>query len=246
MINWSEDDRLWTAMAPALSKPERYSQARKDVGFIEAAMELRKGSAVLDMGCGAGTHATAFALRGYIVTAVDQSECLLHLAVKYAKQNNLPIEFVQGDMRRFVRPFAYDLACSLYFSFAYFDDTINVRILKNIHQSLQSDGVFVLDTIGNGFVNECGNIFTDVEIQGSVYSCHRSFDTEHSMLSEIWTVISNGISQQFSTMQRFYQPHELMNMLQAARFKEIEISASLDLTSTYNNDSQRMVAYARA
>jgi cyclopropane fatty-acyl-phospholipid synthase-like methyltransferase len=204
MIQWSEDDQLWASMAPALSKPERYSQARKDVELIETSLQLRSDTAVLDLGCGAGVHAIAFASHGYKVTAVDQSKCLLSLAIDCAAKNNLSIEFIRDDMRQFVRPCAYDLVCSLYSSFAYFDDTVNVRVAENIHRSLRPGGDFMLDTIGERHFVECGEVFTNVNINGSVYSCHRSFDTQRSLLCELWTVICDGKSQQFSTKQRFY------------------------------------------
>ena len=48
--------------------PERTEQ---EVDFIEAALALAPGDAVLDLACGFGRHAIRMAKRGFRVTGVD-------------------------------------------------------------------------------------------------------------------------------------------------------------------------------
>jgi SAM-dependent methyltransferase len=109
---------------------------------------VREGSTILDLACGPGAHAVEFAIRGYLVTGVDQSSSLISRARAAADARNLRIEWIRGDMRKFRRPSAFDLVCSLYASFTYFDDVTNRLVLENVHASMKPGGVLVLGVIG--------------------------------------------------------------------------------------------------
>lgn len=111
MTRWSEDDRLWGAMAPALSALARHAIADAEVAAIIKGTELPTGAQVLDLGCGAGLHAVAFASRGFVVTGVDTSRTLLHSAQTRASAAGLVVEFIDDDIRTFIRPACYDLIC---------------------------------------------------------------------------------------------------------------------------------------
>jgi SAM-dependent methyltransferase len=53
------------------------------------------------------------------------------------------------DMRSFVRPATFDLACNLFTSFGYFkEEQDNLQVLRNIHRSLKENGGLVLEVVG--------------------------------------------------------------------------------------------------
>jgi SAM-dependent methyltransferase len=59
------------------------------------------------------------------------------------------IELVEGDMRDFRRPASYDLALSMFTSFGYFESRADdLRVLRNVRESLKPGGVFVVDVMG--------------------------------------------------------------------------------------------------
>lgn len=240
---WSDDDDLWEAMAPALSAPERYAAAEADVASIAAAVKLFPGASVVDVGCGAGVHAVAFAARGYCVTAVDRTASLLRVGQERAKALGVEVSFVRGDMRQFVCASAYDLACSLYASFGYFNDETNRSVLKNLRQSLRKGGVLVLDVLGREILMRHWQQEAAHEIQGVLYAVQRSLP-ENRVLLEKWTVTTGGAQKTFRTEQRIYSVDELRDMLRDAGFQRVEISGAFDPNIAYNEEARRLVAFA--
>jgi 2-polyprenyl-3-methyl-5-hydroxy-6-metoxy-1,4-benzoquinol methylase len=69
---------------------------------------------VLDLCCGPGRHAVELARRGFQVTGVDACGFLLDRAAEHAARANLTADWVKQDMRRLLRPEAFDLACNLF------------------------------------------------------------------------------------------------------------------------------------
>jgi hypothetical protein len=56
------------------------------------------------------------------------------------------VEWIQEDMREFVRPNAFELVVNLWTSFGYFEnDADDLRVLSNIFESVRPGGVFVVE-----------------------------------------------------------------------------------------------------
>ncbi len=70
----------------------------QEVGFLVAELALQPGSAILDLGCGAGRHAIELARRGYRVVAVDVSATLLDHARHEAAAAGVTPTFVQMNL----------------------------------------------------------------------------------------------------------------------------------------------------
>ncbi len=241
---WSDDAGLWESMLPALAGPHRFAPAEADVAAILGRIPIAIGSAILDAGCGAGAHATAFVARGFRVTGIDTSQALLERARAHAAETGAQVDFLQADMRVFVRPLEFHLACSLNSSFAYFDGLTHENVLRNINRSLGLNGVLVLDTLGEGVIADSGKN-QEAVISGVRYCCRRAFDPSLRALDEFWTVESSGQNKQYHTQQRIYTQEELTALLYRAGFRFIEISASLDGTVPYSSEAGRLVAVAR-
>jgi len=69
----------------------------QEVDFLVDALDLRAGMRVLDAGCGPGRHALELGRRGIAVLGVDASPEFLALA--RADADELPVEFVEADVR---------------------------------------------------------------------------------------------------------------------------------------------------
>ena len=108
---------------------------------------------VLDMAAGHGRHAIVLSRKGFKVTAVDLSEMLLNIARKSAKNENLDIEFVHSDIRRYNPDKKFDLVVNLFTSIGYFEeDEENFSVLNKAYNLLEDDGYFVLDYMNKNFV----------------------------------------------------------------------------------------------
>ena len=67
------------------------------------------------------------------MTGVDRTLKYLEIARKKAEKENLVVEFLQDDMRKFRREEAFDAVLSLYTSFSYFEDPEeDKQVLRNI------------------------------------------------------------------------------------------------------------------
>jgi SAM-dependent methyltransferase len=92
----------------------RYSFTRgtgNEVAFLVDELGLGSGSRVLDVGCGPGRHALAFAERGITVVGVDISERFVELARRSAGTSGA--QFLRLDARHLPFDAEFDAAISL-------------------------------------------------------------------------------------------------------------------------------------
>src|SRR5215469_15208621 len=140
-MEWFEDEDFWRELYTFMFPPERFAAADQQADQI-LALAQPAGKSMLDLCCGPGRHSIAFARRGFQVTAVDRSPLLLTRAKQHAAEVGMKCEWILSDMRAFVRPDAFDLACNLFTSFGYFDDEADdIRVLRNVLVSLKPGGV---------------------------------------------------------------------------------------------------------
>jgi 2-polyprenyl-3-methyl-5-hydroxy-6-metoxy-1,4-benzoquinol methylase len=116
MGEWFEDESFWIEMRPFIFPEERVRIAEQQVEKI-LTLAGYQGGAILDLCCGLGIHTMALAKRGIEMTAVDRTEYSINEAKKEAIKQNLEIEFVLEDMRRFVRQETYSLVINMFTSF---------------------------------------------------------------------------------------------------------------------------------
>jgi SAM-dependent methyltransferase len=117
-MEWFENDDFWREFYPFMFSDERFAATPDEVSRILALTQCNSGS-VLDLCCGPGRHSVELAQRGFKVTGVDRSPFLLERAREYAVKSGARVEWVQQDMRNFIRRASFDLACSLFTSFGY-------------------------------------------------------------------------------------------------------------------------------
>ena len=142
------DDDYLKIYRPQLT-PER---TREEVDFIDSALGLSKGAAVLDLACGIGRHAIGMALRGYRVTGLDFNARYLEIAAQDASRAGATVEWKQGDMRALSFDGEFSAAYSYFTSFGYYDDAENDAVLGRIARSLALGGRFLLDMANRDWV----------------------------------------------------------------------------------------------
>jgi SAM-dependent methyltransferase len=150
MQAWYEDDRFWETFAAVMFTEQRWSSAPIEIDWVLHLLEgVYPGMAVLDLCCGPGRHSLELKRRGFRVTGVDRTALYLDEARRRAHEEGLAVEFVQDDMRHFVRPGAFSAALSMYTSFGYFSDPAdNLQVLANIYQSLKPGGALLMEMNG--------------------------------------------------------------------------------------------------
>lgn len=126
----------------ASRKPETI---RATCEWIIRTLDLRPGSAVLDLGCGPGLYAAELARRGMNVTGVDFSENSIAYAVQQARDHHLPISYRCQDYLELDDEQRYDAALLIYGDYCPLSPQQRAQLLKNVQRALKPGGRFVFD-----------------------------------------------------------------------------------------------------
>ncbi|MDA0734974.1 MAG: class I SAM-dependent methyltransferase [Chloroflexi bacterium] len=202
----------------------------EEAHFIEQALEIQPGDKILDVPCGGGRLALQLAGRGYQVTGVDISAELLESASRRAEDENLQVNWKQGDMRDLPWPGEFDAALCFWSSFGYFDEAENAAFLKAVSRSLKPGARFLLDT------PLIETRLPEMEAQeriwwpvGNLLALEeRNFDHETSRVESEWTFIRDGQTERKLLSLRLYTYRELTLLLEQAGFGNLQAYGSLD------------------
>jgi SAM-dependent methyltransferase len=244
-MEWFENEDFWRDFYAFMFPPERFTAARDEVGWIVALTQCSRGS-VLDLCCGPGRHAVEFAQLGFQVTGVDRSPFLLDRAREHAAQCGASIEWVMEDMRNFVRPAAFDLACNLFTSFGYFkDEEDNCRVLRNIHESLKQTGVLTIEVVGKERLARTWQNTISTELaDGSLMVQRPQLRDNWRRVYSHWTLIKDGRARSFSFEHTIYSGRELKDLLLSCGFEQVALFGDL-AGAAYDLEAKRLIAVAR-
>ena len=137
-------DEAASAYLAATTYPTTVVHYGADIGS-EADFRLLgdlKGKRVLELGCGGGQNAVAFAKQGAISIGVDLSAELLAHARRLAEREDVRVELRHGDMAdlAFVRADSVDLVFSAD-AFSYVEDLH--RVFRQVHRVLRTGSPLV-------------------------------------------------------------------------------------------------------
>lgn len=231
-------DPLRWAEAPVIAK-----SILRILGVLE---KPNHDTAILDAGCGPGRIAVELAVHGAKVTGVDLMRSFLTAADDSARSEGVQLELIHGDLRKFVRPAAFDAAISIYTSFGYCDSMEeDIQILKNIARSLKPGGWFILEMMGReiavrDFIE--GEWF---ERGGLTVLTSNSVEGAWEGLRSRWILLDeNGRKADHTYVQRLYSGVELQRLFLATGFSSAEVYGDLNF-APYNEKAQTMVVIGR-
>lgn len=243
--NWFDSESFWTALFPFMFPQTSFDAAAENVPKL-IAMTGIAGGRVLDLACGPGRYAIPLAKSGYSVTGVDRTRFLLDKAREGACRAAVEVEWIEADMRDFVRPAAFELAINVFTSFGYFDEPAeNLRVLENVWQSVKPGGAFVLDVLGK----EClaarfQPTRSEAGADGALLVCRQAVADDWSRIEAEWILIRDGRASTFRLRHWLYSGREIRELLAAAGFADITLFGSFD-GDPYDHQAQRLIALAR-
>ena len=238
---WYERDELWERMGQVMFAEERMEMAVAEVDRLIELLEITTNDVILDLCCGIGRHSNEFARRGYQVTGVDRTKSYLEIARGTAKNEGLSTEFVQMDMREFVRESSFDVVLSMFTSFGYFDDdTEQMTVLENVFRSLRPGGRFIIECMGKEVL---ARIFNEADWSEGAYGLHlerRQPIDDWGKMQNTWILIAkNGTRHEWNVTHYLYSAVELKSLLRSAGFTNVRAYGGLD-GSKYDNTSRRL------
>jgi SAM-dependent methyltransferase len=241
---WHEEESFWEIAGPVLFTQQRWEYAPREVGAMVSLLGLSPGASVLDLCCGVGRHSLEFARRGFRVTGVDRTAAYLDEARARAAKEGLEIEFVQEDMRAFVRAEAFDAVINYFTSFGYFDDEEDQRtVLTNAYESLRPGGALLMDMMGKEIL---ARVFTERdwrEEDGRLILEERTLAPDWSSLDNRWILLEAGERREVTVTTRQYSAAELTGLLKDSAFDAVDVYG--DLTGApYDMAARRLIVVA--
>ena len=241
---WHEDDSFWETWGPVMFTPQRIADAVEEVTKIIKLLNIQPGSSILDLCCGVGRHSLELARRGDQVTGVDRTRGYLGKAREQAKEERLDIEFVQGDMRRFSRPGAFDIAISMLTSFSYFEDPQeDKRVVKNVFESLKTGGRFIIqmhgkETLAKIFKEKDWNEYKD---DGVIVLYERKVSQNWSWMENRWIMLKGNERIENRLSHRLYAGSEIAALLRDCGFNRVGVYGDLE-GNPYDHTARQLVA----
>ena len=242
---WFDNEELWRDTFPFMFSEHNFAAASETV---QQALKLArpKSKSALDLCCGPGRCSIPLSRLGFNVTGVDRTKYLLDKARARARAAELRIEWIQEDMRDFVRLESYDLALSMFTSFGYFEDRgEDDKVLSNVFRSLRPQGVFLIEMMGKEML---AKIFQPASVEslpdGTMLVEQRQIIDDWSRVRNEWTIIRNGKARKFSFQLNLYSGHELREKLQGAGFRDIQLYGNME-GDPYGPSAKRLIAVGR-
>ena len=239
--DWFEDDEFWERMHAFMFRMAGPELTSAQIDGVLSLTGVPAGAAVLDLCCGPGRHSLELARRSFRVTAVDRTESYLHRLRSTAEIENLDIEIIGSDMRKFVRRESFDLAINLFTSFGYFDDPGDDRVVASqVCQSLAPGGKFVVETIGKEVIARIYQRRWWSEVDEMVVLEERRVQPGWTGMDNRWIVYRGDRGTEYRFRHRLYSAVELMTLLREGGFSEVRAFGGLD-GSPYDQSAKRLV-----
>ena len=183
---------------------------RRDTSGLRDRLQLGSGARVLDLGCGHGRYALAFAEQGADVVGVDSAVTLLLQANRFAWERGLPAHWVRGDMRRVPLLTESCDAVVVMDAFGFFDaEDENEQVLAEAARVLVPGGCVALKVV-NGEPILASFRHTDREERdGVVVTMSRTLSLEPARMIERVSVSGSRGNGQYERRQRLYRGDEL-------------------------------------
>ncbi len=187
--------------------------------FVIRALGLKPGDRVLDLCCGTGRHAVPLAKAGLQVTGLDMSEEYLAHARSAAREAEVKVRFVQGDMREIPFRGEFDAVVNMFTAFGYFDsEADDQRVIDGAASALRPGGRLLLDLLNRDWVaaNYVRNEARETP-DGTTYQERRDFDPVAGRNHVEFTITSRDTAERkVSHHIRLYVATEISRMLDRA------------------------------
>ncbi len=194
-------------------------------GFMDALckhLQLNPNHKVWDLACGKGRHSIYLNSKGCNVIGTDLSDNNISEALKNANET---LEFYKHDMRTPFRINYFTHVFNLFTSIGYFEDERdNLKVFKNVYNSLKPGGIFVIDFFNVIDVKSCMLADNKMTVDGIEFHICKS-------------VVGNKIIKriEFSDKGKDYYFEEKVSLLNKKLFTDMGAAAGFTLSETFGD-----------
>lgn len=139
--------------APNTTRVQAFASGTdQEIGFLVDTLGLVAGMRVLDVGCGPGRHALAFARAGIEVVGIDLSPDFIALATESAQRESLAVEFRVEDVRTLDYDGEFDaVVCLCQGGFGLLGGEDDAGIIGRLTRALEPGGRLALTAFSSYF-----------------------------------------------------------------------------------------------
>ena len=203
---------------------------------ITSFLKLPHQTHILDLACGKGRHSVFLNSLGYKVTGVDLSENNISAATLKANDR---LNFKVHDMRdSYVEK--YDAIFNLFTSFGYFEeDAIDIKVLKNIKEGLQKNGIAVIDFLNVAIVAD-GLISDELKTVDQIdFHIHKKI--ENGFIIKEISFEDKGQKHSYVERVKYIDLHKFTAYFEKAGLKIKHVFGDYDLSAYKENSSKRLI-----
>ncbi|MBO9540741.1 class I SAM-dependent methyltransferase [bacterium] len=170
---------------------DRTGQSRFSLRMVSYARELwelsgHEPQSLLELACGTGSAAVAFANRGLAVTAVDQSEAMLALARAKATRWGAEVRWRCQDIRELALGGTFDAATCFYDSINYLLVPEDLeKAFERVAAHLAPGGLFLFDAITEYAVSTAWGNETEVKVEDAYARIWRASYDPHKRIGAL-------------------------------------------------------------
>jgi SAM-dependent methyltransferase len=162
------------------------------------------------------------------MTGLDFSADALEAARQSAAENDLSIDWIEGDMRHLPWRAEFDAAFCAGNSFGYFDDAGNQSLLNGVGRAIRPGGRFLLES---GWIAEAllADVHErlDLKVPGGLrFRAENRYDPAQGAVESRFTVSRGGKTLTRPGRHRVYTYRQLVGMLESAGFGDFEAFGS--------------------
>ncbi len=224
---------------------------RREVDFLQTALDLDPDAPVLDLCGGQGRHALELCRRGHRrVTVLDYSDHLVRTGYGAAVADGLPAAFVRGDARRTgLGDGRFGAVIVMGSSFGYFvDEAENRKLIREAFRVLAPGGSLLMDLPDRAYVIRC---FTPESTHqpepGLTVRRERRLEDDLIVSRERVETDDGDCIRDRTYCTRLYTPDALENLITGAGFVDVRFSEdfmSRDGAGDFGFMTHRMVVVA--
>ncbi|WP_172633862.1 class I SAM-dependent methyltransferase [Caldisericum exile] len=219
---------------------QKEERTKVQVDFVEKF--LKKGSYILDTGCGIGRHSIELAKRGYKSLGIDSNPLYVNIARETKNRLQLEnVEFEVMDMREIPFENTFDAIINMWSSFGYFDDATNENIILLFYKALKKGGFLLIDIENRDYILKYFIRETFKEKEDGVFILERrKFDPITSVVSTHRYILGPNIRKDYLRHIRIYSLTEMINIFKRAGFNRLEYFGNYNFEK-FHVDSERIL-----
>lgn len=202
-------------------------------------------SRLLDLGCGPGLYTSLLKDKGYNVTGIDFNKA----SIEYADNQRKDINYIFGNYIQEYPHGKYDTIIMIYCDLGTHSDNNRDKLLKNIYDSLDDNGVFIFDIFTEELIKD------KQEGKNWDYASMGGFwdKNEYLLLSQTfhfpennafayqYNLLTKSGSKHFIVWDRYYSEEEITIILKKTGFSKVTIYKNILENNSFTSNSEMFV-----